>query len=70
MEIDQMIKEIESPVILSNHSSSPERLAEDSLDRITYSQYEAIVYRNPEIVGWLAIDMEKMHRNCAFLRKG
>ena len=67
-----MIKEIESPVLIQSNDGSPntingfgdqgEILIQE--DRITLVQYEAIAYRNPEIIGWMAIDMEKMHRNC------
>ena len=79
VEIEQMIKEIESPVVISSETPSPvpgsNLIMKDGEmpvfeDRITFNQYEAIAYRNPEMIGWMAIDMDKMHRNCELLQKG
>ena len=64
-----------SPGIQKKRSQDSQKIEGDGEmpvfeDRITLQQYEAIAYRNPEIVGWMGIDMEKMHRNCEMVQKG
>ena len=41
----------------------------DDDQKITLSQYQALCFRNPEIITCLSIDMDQMHRNAKILKQ-